>query len=67
MPDSKPPLQQRLLTYEDVADLTGLSPGTIRYLRHKGTGPRGFKLGRRVRFTQEDVQAWIRDRRRAAA
>lgn len=56
----------RLLSYDDVAEITGLTPGTIRFLRHKGRGPRGFKLGRRVRFTEADVLTWIEERRNAA-
>jgi predicted DNA-binding transcriptional regulator AlpA len=32
---------------------------TLRYWRHLGTGPRSFRLGRRVVYRLADVGAWI--------
>lgn len=37
-----------LLTTAEVALILRTSPSTVRYWRHLGTGPRSFKLGRRV-------------------
>lgn len=51
-----------LLTVEQVAQLTTIPVGTLRYWRHldNGTGPRSFKLGpRRVVYRRGDVDAWI--------
>jgi predicted DNA-binding transcriptional regulator AlpA len=32
---------------------------TLRYWRHLGTGPRSFRLARRVVYRLADVRAWI--------
>lgn len=48
-----------LLLLPEVAAMTRLSEDTIRWLRHKGTGPRSGRLGRRVVYRRSDVQAWI--------
>lgn len=45
--------------YNEVSEVTGLPIGTLRYMRHRGEGPRSYKLGRSVRFAPEDVLAWI--------
>ena len=49
----------RLLTISEVADLTRLPIATLRFKRHQGTGPRSFRLGRRVCYWSSDVLAWI--------
>ena len=49
----------KMLTEQDVTAMTGLARGTLAYWRHAGTGPRSFKLGRRVRYDEADVLAWI--------
>jgi predicted DNA-binding transcriptional regulator AlpA len=49
----------RLLTITQVSDLTTLSEGTLRWLRHKGKGPRSSKLGRRIVYREEDVELWL--------
>lgn len=49
----------KLLLLEEVAEMTRLSPATIRWLRHSGTGPAMFRLGRRIVAKEADVLAWI--------
>ena len=49
----------RLLTVPEIAERTRLSVDTIRWYRHCGTGPRMFRLGRRVVARESDVLAWI--------
>jgi predicted DNA-binding transcriptional regulator AlpA len=56
-----------LLLLSEVSELTRLPEDTIRYLRHKGTGPPGFLLGRRVMFRRGAVKAWIKQREEANA
>jgi len=51
---------QEYLTTEEVADLVRSSRETVRYWRHIGTGPASFKVGRRVLYAREDVEAWLR-------
>lgn len=49
----------RYLTTSEFADLCRVTPETVRYWRHVGRGPQHFKLGRRVLYAAEDVDAWI--------
>ncbi|MFE3051572.1 helix-turn-helix transcriptional regulator [Nocardia sp. NPDC059239] len=56
---------EQLLTYIEVAEMTRLTVGTLRYLRHEGRGPRSFKLGRQVRYSRQDVLDWIAAQRDA--
>lgn len=48
-----------LLTTEEAADYTRLSVETLRYFRQREEGPRWAKLGRRVFYRRQDVDAWI--------
>ncbi len=54
------------LTTEEVAALLRTSPESCRYWRHVGKGPRSFRVGRRVLYAREDVQAFIADARAKA-
>lgn len=52
----------RLLTYQDVARLTGQSESTIKSLRYRGE-LKAVVLGpRRIRFKPEEVQRWIQSK-----
>ncbi len=53
------------ITTEEFALIARTSPATIRYWRHVGHGPRGFKLGRRVLYDEAEVRGWIASERRA--
>lgn len=50
---------EALLTIEDVAALLRMPVVSLRYWRVLGTGPRGFIVGRRLRYRNDDVLAWI--------
>ncbi|MGA5192481.1 helix-turn-helix transcriptional regulator [Streptomyces exfoliatus] len=52
-------LPQRYLTPTDLADLPGVPLETIYQWRRKDTGPRGFRVGRHLRFDPEDVRVWV--------
>lgn len=58
-------MQGKLLTTEEVAQRVRTSAATVRYWRHMGTGPRGFKAGRRILYAEDDLMAWL-DARLAA-
>jgi hypothetical protein len=45
----------------------GTSPETVRYWRNLRKGPKSFKLGRRVLYAVEDVEAFIEEARKAGA
>jgi predicted DNA-binding transcriptional regulator AlpA len=62
------PLPDQYLTPEDLVTLLRLpSVETVYQWRRKGIGPRGFRVGRYVRFDPEDVRAWVRSRMDEAA
>lgn len=44
---------------EELAADLGIPVGTVYQWRYKGTGPRGYKIGRHVRYRRSDVGAWI--------
>ena len=48
-----------LLTIAEAAELLRAPVATLRYWRHLGTGPRSFRLGRRVLYRTDDLHAWI--------
>ena len=48
-----------LLTSDEVSTMTRLPIETLRYYRHKGVGPKGFLMGRRLVYKRADVEAWI--------
>jgi excisionase family DNA binding protein len=48
-----------LLTITEAADLLRAPVATLRYWRHLGTGPRSFRLGRRVLYRRDDLHNWI--------
>ena len=54
-----PPAGDELLTISEVAAIVRAPIATMRYWRHLGTGPRSFRLGRRVVYRVGDLQAWI--------
>lgn len=51
------------ITTDEFAELARTSTETVRYWRHIGHGPVGFKLGRRVLYSAAEVAQWIEDTR----
>ena len=47
------------LTTAELAEMVRAPIETVRYWRHIGSGPKSFKLGRRVLYELADVEAWI--------
>jgi excisionase family DNA binding protein len=54
-----------LLTLDEAAAFLRTSVATLRYWRHLGIGPAGFRLGRRVLYRRDDLEQWVADRRDA--
>jgi excisionase family DNA binding protein len=52
-----------LLTIDEAAELLRAPVATLRYWRHLGTGPHSFRLGRRVLYRRDDLDAWVETRR----
>jgi excisionase family DNA binding protein len=55
----------KFLTTQEVAEALRTSPETVRFWRHKNKGPKSFKVGRRVLYAAEDVEAFIEEARAA--
>lgn len=55
------------LTTEELAAKVRTPVETCRYWRHVGKGPKSFKVGRRVLYAVEDVEAFINEARVAAS
>jgi excisionase family DNA binding protein len=49
----------RLWTLAELAEYLQVPEQTVYTWRKRGAGPRGFRIGRHVRFRREDVEAWI--------
>ncbi|MFE9058800.1 helix-turn-helix transcriptional regulator [Streptomyces mutabilis] len=61
-------LPERYLTPEDLVQLFDLpSVETVYQWRRKCLGPRGFRVGRHLRYDPKDVQSWVRSRMKGAA
>jgi len=48
-----------LMTIDEVSAMVRAPIATLRYWRHLGTGPKGFRVGRAVRYWRQDVLAWL--------
>ena len=59
MPANFPDLPPRYLRTPEAARFVGLSIRTLEKHRIYGTGPRYSKLGGRVVYRVEDLQAWV--------
>ena len=51
----------RLLTVEDLAEYLNVPIATIYAWRYRGKGPKGFRIGRHLRFREGDVGRWLSD------
>ena len=52
------PHDHDLLTIDEAAGILRTPKATLRYWRHLGTGPRSFRLGRRVLYRADDLREW---------
>jgi excisionase family DNA binding protein len=48
-----------VLTTSELAAHLGVPVQTIHDLRHTGRGPRGFRVGRELRYRVSEVQEWL--------
>ena len=48
-----------VLTLSQLASQLGVSVQTLYDLRSQGRGPRGFRVGRELRFRVSEVDAWL--------
>jgi len=52
---------ERLLSVQELADYLEVPVKTIYTWRHRHTGPRGFRVGKHLRFRWRDIEAWLAD------
>ncbi len=50
------------MSVQELAAYLDIPMKTIYAWRYHGEGPRGFRIGRHVRFRWHDVEAWLADR-----
>ncbi|MEP6817391.1 MAG: helix-turn-helix domain-containing protein [Marmoricola sp.] len=49
------------MTIKEVAAVLRVPEATLRYWRYLGTGPRGFRVGRSVRYWRTEVALWLEE------
>lgn len=59
-----PHADDELMTLKEVAELVRVPEATLRYWRHLGTGPHGFRIGRSVRYWRNEVIHWLDEQSR---
>jgi excisionase family DNA binding protein len=52
---------ERLMTIADLSTMLGVPVDTLYGWRHRGEGPRGYRIGRHVRFRRSSVEAWLEE------
>jgi Helix-turn-helix domain len=52
----------RLWSLEETAYFLGVSIDTVRAWRRLGSGPRGLRLGKHVKYRPQDVMSWLATR-----
>jgi predicted DNA-binding transcriptional regulator AlpA len=53
----------RIILPPEVSEQTRIAEDTLKYWRYTGTGPPWFKLGGRVVYDSDEVDAWIEQQR----
>ena len=56
------PIVKRVLTADEVSEILGVPVKTLAHWRTHRLGPLFFRAGVHVRYTQDDVEAWIKER-----
>ena len=56
-------LEERWLSPEELAEITGHSINTLAHWRCAGKGPAFLKLSHRIAYAASDVEEWLRSRR----
>jgi excisionase family DNA binding protein len=57
------PTDKLLLRPDEVAALLDVPLRTIYRWRSRHDGPRGYRIGRHVRYRVDDIEAWLEDHR----
>lgn len=49
----------RLVSAQELADFLEIPIKTVYTWRHRNTGPRGFRVGKHLRFRWSEVERWL--------
>jgi len=60
-PVAVPTTDDRLWSVLQTSDYLGIPVGTLYQWRHRGQGPRAFKVGRWLRYDPAEVRRWLED------
>ena len=52
---------ERWLFLEEVRDIYGFPESSLRYWRKTRTGPTAYRVGRRLRYPQSEIETWRRE------
>lgn len=52
-------MPEKLLSVQDLARYLDVPVRTLYQWRTQGTGPRGYRIGRHVRYRRDDVETWL--------
>lgn len=55
---------EKMWTTEELAAYLDVPVATVRRWRYMGTGPRGARCGRHVRYHPEQVRRWLEEQQR---
>ena len=53
---------KEVMTTEEAAELLGISARTLEAMRARGHGPRFIRVGRLVRYTKSDMEAYLKEK-----
>lgn len=59
--------KERLIRIPEVSRITGFAPNTLRSWRHRGVGPRSFRVAGSVVYREHEVREWLRSQLEASA
>jgi excisionase family DNA binding protein len=51
--------RDRLLTVQELAEYLGVPVATLYQWRYRREGPKGFRVGRHVRYRWSEIEAWV--------
>ena len=52
-------MDERPMTTDELSEYLGVPVSTIYVWNMKGTGPKGYRVGKYVRYFRSDVNKWI--------
>ena len=55
-----------LVDEDNLADLLNVQVKSVQAWRSRGGGPKFIRVGRLVRYSQDDIEAWVASRRMAS-